>query len=339
MAHRPQCSRMGMTFYKETAYGSGVPTNNIDKMYEPNEPIIIELTQERIDDAETIKGHEFPLNPDLDIVVAQNISLPFSFPGTCSVLGVLSAFTLGTDVVTGTLPDFVHTHKMEDLCINDQLVSSAWILGISGAPESIYKVKGVVMNELHVSMDSPGRLTVTGTAFTDGTMTAEPSYVFPTISNAHDPLLGSQSDFLWADYNITPLVSKKAKFRSFEFSINNNLDQADGRSNTATAGKYLSSLRTGNRTIEMTITVEGHQGDEFWMEFMDEAVKDVEIIVAASATRSWSARFKRCKIASITQSFDGIRDVLEIMFKPFWVEADASPIIVVVENGDPAYLL
>lgn len=339
MAIRPQCSRMAMTFFKETTYGSGVPTGNINKLYEPNEPIIIELTQERIDDAETIKGHEFPLNTDLDIVVAQNISLPFAFPGTASVIGVLSAFTLGTDVVSGSTPNYVHTHKMGDLCVVDQLPSSAWILGLVGDPASIFKVKGVVINELTIVMDSPGRLTVSGTAMTDGTMTNEPSYVFPTISAANDPLLGSTGDFLWADYSITPLVSKKAKFRGFDFAINNNLDLADGRSNIATAGKFLSSLRTGNRAITLTIRVEGHQGDEFWNEFIDEAVKDVQITVTASPDRMIDIRMKRCKVATAAQSFDGIRDVLELTFKPFYVVADATPIIVTVKNGDAAYLL
>jgi hypothetical protein len=254
-------------------------------------------------------------------------------------LGILNAFTLGVDVVSGGAPNFTHVFKMGDMCIDDQLASSAWVLGLVGHVESIYTVKGVVMNELHVTMDSPGRLTVTGTALTDGTMTAAQTYIFPTISAAQDPILGSQSDFLTADYSITPLVSKKAKFRGFEFTINNNLDLGDGRSNIATAGKYLSSLRTGNRTIELTITVEGHQGDEFWLDFMDEQVKDVQVTVASSPDRSYDIRIKKAKLASIAQSFDGIRDVLELTYKAFYDPAELTPVIVTVKNGDAAYLL
>jgi len=329
---------MALTFYKETDYGSGVPNANINKLYEPNEPILIDLTQERIDDAETIKGHEFPLNPALDIVVAQNISLPFSFPGTCSVIGVLGSFALGVDVVTGSSPNWVHTYKMGDLCINDQLPSSGWILGLVNDVNSIFAVKGVVINEFKIAMDSPGRLTVTGTAFTDGTMTANPTYTFPPISAAADPLLGSTGDFLIVNQGGTPSVSKKPKFRGFEFGVNNNLDLADGRSNVATSGKYLSSLRTGNRAVTLTIRVEGHQGDEFWTDFMNETLKDVEVTVTTNTNRMISIHLKSCKIITAAQSFDGIRDVLELTFKPFFVVADGSPVIMTVKNGDAAYL-
>jgi hypothetical protein len=88
-------------------------------------------------------------------------------------------------------------------------------------------------------MENQSWLTVSGTAFSDGTLTDQAAFVWPTTSAAVNIINGTQSDFLTVNEGGSPEVSKKAKLRGFEIAINNNLDLADGRSNIANASLLL----------------------------------------------------------------------------------------------------
>ena len=334
MAIRPQCAWIAMTYTADSPYATNGGT--VDKLFHPTEPVLIEPSLERLDDSDLIKGHEFPVDTNLDIIIAQNISIPFSFPGSVSLIGLLSVMALGVVAETGS-GDFVHTIKSMVACTGDQLPSAQWVLGLTGDTASYLTVKGVCINELRISMQDQGRLIVSGTAITDGTLTDNASFSVPSATST-DYILGSQADFLTADTG-SSLVSDKTNLRGFEFSINNNLDVADGRGNYASAGKFLKSLRFGARDYSITITVEAHQGGTYWDDFIAGTMKDVQVTVTKSSTRLIDLQFKSCKIYELRSRFDGIRDVLEITYKPFYTAGDSSPLIFIVKSGDAEYMI
>ncbi|MDP4272615.1 MAG: hypothetical protein Q8909_21205, partial [Bacteroidota bacterium] len=163
---------------------------------------------------------------------------------------------------------------------------------------------------------------------------------FPDASASADVLRGIQADFKTGYYGSAGSVtSKKSILMSAEFGINNNLDVADGRLMLASAGIYLSSLRFGNRAVTLTVRVQGHQGDEFWQDYNADAIKQVELRLDVSASRYMIISIPKCKIASIKQSFNGIRDMNEITYKAFYETAESSPFIVTIRNGVADYLL
>ena len=341
MAIRPQCSRVVLSYYQESdlaaspsaQYGTPVPDTNIDKMFEPTEPVLLALAQNRIDDAEMIKGHEFPQDTELDMVIAQDISIPFSFPLSTSLAGLLFALALGDYTVTD-LGDgnYKHSNKALSVCVTDQLPSSSWILGLVGDDNSKFRVKGLVINELKLALESAGRLTISGTAFTDGTLTAVPGYVWPTTLASDVWPLASSGDFLING------VSQKAILRSFDFSINNNNDLADGRSNIINSGIFLSELRLGNRSYELSVTLDGHQGSPIWNAWLAGTVMEFDISVQYDANHKIVINFPKIKISQCTQRFDGIRDVLDCTIKVFYDTVDATPITIDVYNRVPEYL-
>ncbi len=338
MAVRPQCVKIATSLKKETAYGTAItPDTNIDQLWTPNEPVLLEMSQERSDDAELIKGHEFPADPAKDIVFAQDVQIPFSFPSSLEAIGGLMAWATGADAPSGVSPNFTHQYKAQDLCAGDQYLSTNWILGFVGDTASFKLVKGLIVNELRIAYNGQGYLTVSGTAFCDGTLTDKPAFTFPATSAFVDFILGNQGDFLTADAG-SGLVSKLAKFRGFEFGINNNLDVGDARTLVAAGGKFLPELRPGNREYSLTVSVEGHQGDEFWIDYEAETEKDVQLTVTKNVNRSLDLRFRSCKISNISQSFDGIRDVNEITYKLFFNSTDNSPFLATVKNGIAEYL-
>lgn len=337
MALRPQCTKFGMSYTKETVYGTAVANAAIDKLFVPNEPSLIDYTKEKIDDSAFIKGHEFPENTALDIVIAENITVPFNFPSSLELLGMLLSFALGNAAVAGAAGDFTHTFKTTNLCSSDQLPSTSWILGILGDTASYLKVKGVVINELKITLDKTGWIGVTGSAITDGSFSVEVAYSFPANA-AVDYILGNQVDFLIGPSG-GALVSNKSLFRGMEFTISNNLAVEDGRGNVGDSSIHLKDLRTETRVIGLTLKLQGHQGDAFWLDFDNEVLKDIQITVTKSATRLLDIRIKNCRLSSVGLGFETMRDVIDVSVKPFYTVADASPVIVTVKNGVTAYLL
>jgi hypothetical protein len=341
MAIRPQCSRVVLSYYQESDltgspaadYGTQVPDSHIDKMFEPKEPVILDMTQNRIDDAAYIKGHEWPQDTNLDVVIAQDISIPFSFPMSLSLAGILYALALGSySVAANGAGKYIHTMVALSACTLDQLPSSSWILGLIGDVNSKFLVKGVVVNELKLVLDNAGPLTLSGTAFTDGTLTAKPTFVFPTALSADVYPVAATGDFKIDN------ASYKTTFRSFEFTISNNLDLADGRSNVINAGIYLTELRFGSRAYALAVKMDGHQGSTIWNLWTAETIMELDVEVVYSATQKITINFPKVKIAQCKQSFDGIRDVLDVTFKIFYDTVDATPITVKVYNATPEYL-
>lgn len=339
MAFRPQCTRIGMSFVAESAYGTQVAAGSIDKLYEPLEPVLPNWTQTRIDDAEDIKGHEFPENTGLDIVTAQDCEIPFSFPASYSIVGLLFSFMLQDMTVTGTADPYTHEVHIVDACSSDQLDSTTWMLGFIGDTDSYHIAKGLIINELTLTMDNQGRLVISGTAFTDGSMTFDNSYTFPTTT-AHgtDFLLGTDCDFKMDASGGSP-TTRASIFRGFELTLSNNLDQADGRSNiAAVSGPTLSSLRFGNRAVSLMTHFEGYHSDEFYDLWLNKTNQEIVVECVKSASRSFSMTATYARVANINESFDGIRNVIDVEWKLFYDDTPAAPAVFTIKNADAAYV-
>ena len=337
-AKRPQCTRMAASYYVETQYGLAFNDSGINKLFPPNEPMLFEITQTREDDTETIKGYEFPYDPDEDVIISQDIAVPFNFRAYLNVLGWLFSLISGTDSVVDSSPVYTHTFKIQDACVDDQPPSTNFVAGFVGDTASYYKFKGVCINELKITVDGPGVAQVTGSFQTDGEPDVDNTFSWPSPSDAADVVSGVDADFLMDDYGGSP-TSYKTKFMGAEFTLNQNLDVADGRKNFANSSVYLDSLRFGDRAITLMVKMQGHQGDEFWQDFIAKTAKDIELTLTLSASRSFSFRCKKVTIASIRPGFDGIRDMNEITYKAYYEDADSSPWVVTIVNGDAAYLL
>jgi hypothetical protein len=337
-AKRPQCTRFAASYYVETAYGQAFNDSAINKLFPPNEPILFDLTQTREDDSSLIKGHEFAVDTDADVIVAQDVSSPFNFRAYLNLLGWLFSLITGSDSVTGSQTAYTHIFKVADACINDQPPSTDFISSFVGDTLSYYKFKGACLGELKLAIDKPGVPTVSGTFFTDGTVAVATGFTPPTTVSAQDVIAGIQSDFKTCDFGGS-LATKKTLFMGADFTVNQNLDVADGRLNFADSSKYLKSLRFGNRVVTLVVKMQGHQGDEFWIDFINKTVKAVEVSVTIDSARSIVIALNKATIASIKPGFNGIRDMNEITYKAYYNTPDASPFVVTIKNQDAAYLL
>ena len=99
MAKRPQCNRMGASYYIETTYSTAFNNSAITKLFEPDEPVLLDVVHAREDDADVIKGHEFPVDADKNIILAQDVSVPFSMEGSLEAMGWLFSIITGTDKI------------------------------------------------------------------------------------------------------------------------------------------------------------------------------------------------------------------------------------------------
>jgi len=346
LAKRPQCTRFFASYYVETAYGQAFNDSAITKFFAPNDPVLFDIPQTREDDADIIKGHEFPSDVDADVIVAQDVSAPVTFRGYLNILGWMFSLISGTDSVVNSAPNYTHTFKIQDACTNDQPPSTNVVATFASDTASYYKFKGVCLGELKISIDKPGVAIVTGTLIGDGTVTADNTFVPPTTITNTNVVSGVDigsafgGDFEQGPYG-GAYTSYKSLFMGADFTINNALDIADGRLNFAANAKYLGSLRFGKRTVSLVVKVQGHQGDLFWVAFLAKTSLMVRLTAAPSATRSIVIEIAKCTIQSIKESFNGIRDQNEITYKAYYETTGSinSPWVVTIKNGDTAYLL
>ena len=367
MAVRPQCNRIALSFNDEAAYGTAVAELSIDKRINPREPVLITPAQERTYNESIIKGTEFATDPEnRAVLISQDIDIPFTFDGGLSTLGWCFALAFGgimdDDVMAaGGPPTWLHEFWAADLCMAAQIPSTSMVMGFVGAMESNLRVKGVLINELRIILSEPGILEVSGTFFTDGTMENLPAFMFQSddMNVPSEFLTNVQCDFLIADKGVA-LASQRTKLRGFEFAINNNLDREDARGQLTTGAITLGSLAPGDREYTLSVTVDGHQGDDLWNDWIGNQAKSIELSVIQTAAvptgvageldeggRLMRIRADDTLIENITDiGFDGIRDRYTLNFKLFAADVSGyrtglvglSPIFVELRNGDPTYL-
>ena len=370
MALRPQCNRLAVSFNDESAYGMAIADAAINKRINPREPVFINPSLVRQGNESVIKGSEFATDPDnRSVLTSQDMEMPFTVDAGLSTLGWMLALVFGsivTDDVTpgaGTGDDFRHSFFASDLCVDDQFPSTSLVLGFAGTNLSHLLVKGAILNELRIALSERGVLEVSGTIFTDGTATPKPlGFAFPLsdMNESAEFLTNLQADFFTADIG-DPLVSQRTKLRGFELVINNNLDRDDARGQLTRGAATLEQLRTGDREITLNVSVEGHQGDQNWDDFIDGIGKDVRILVQKDVPnalgeggRLLDIRTRSTLIDTLEDiGFDGIRSRFRLGYKLYALPASdynagrlptsalpvnvLTPLLVEVRNGDATY--
>ena len=298
-------------------------------------PSFLNPSVTRVGNESIIKGSEFATDPaNRTVKTAQDIDIPFTVDGGLSTLGWCLALAFGLDFgrqdvkVNVATPTFRHDFFASDLCVGDQFPSTALILGFAGTADSLLLVKGAILNELRIALTERGFLEVSGTLFTDGTSTPQMGFNFPTtlLDEPDEFLTNLQMDFLTANAG-TPPVTQRTKLRGFELTINNNLDRDDARGQLTSGVATLTQLRTGDREITLSVSLEGHQGDANWNDFIaDVSVpKDVQIRVTKDAPnaaglggRLLDIRARNTLIDSFEDvGFDGIRSRYRLGYKLF----------------------
>ena len=375
MALRPQCNRLAVSINDESAYGTAIVAGSINRRINPREPVFLNPSVTRVGNESIIKGSEFATDPaNRTVKTAQDIDIPFTVDGGLSTLGWCLALAFGLDFrsdvkVSVANPTFRHDFFASDLCVGDQFPSTSLVLGFTGTADSQLLVKGVILNELRIALTERGFLEVSGTLFTDGTSTPQMGFNFAATSlldKSDEFLTNLQMDFLTANAG-TPPVSQKAKLRGFELTINNNLDRDDARGQLTSGVATLTQLRTGDREIALNVSLEGHQGDANWNEFIADTsvAKDVQIRVTKDAPnaaglggRLLDIRARNTLIDSFEDvGFDGIRSRYRLGYKLFADPANTydvgrlpaptvplpaavlTPLLIEVRNGDAEYFI
>lgn len=320
---------------KETAYGTAVADGSIDQLYSLVEPSLSEVTREKIYDEEEIKGHEFAADNAKMATLWQDATVPLVFPGSYEVLGLIYAQALGALATAGVGP-YTHTITAQDGTSSDQLPSTSFVQGIKGQTSSYEKYKGCIPNEVSVSVENRGRVNINATYFTDGSLGDASGFSVPSTLAAQTPMFGKDATFQIADAG-SGLVDQTSLLRSFEVSWNNNLSREDNHSLIG-EGVNLTGLRFATRSVSLTLRVWGTKGDAIWADFLADTLKDIQVAVG-NGTESVTWNFDRCIIENVQDSFDDIRNVLEVTVRPFTITAAGiSPVQIVVVNDISAYL-
>lgn len=315
---------------KETAYGTAVADGSITKLYPLAEAVNPEVTRERIYDDEQIKGHEFAMDTAQETVLFQDATVPVSFPASAETAGLLYSLGLGALSTSGAGP-YVHTITAQNGTTSDQLPSTSFVVGTRGQTATYYKYKGCVVNELKFAVENRGRAALTGTFFTDGSEASASSFSVPSTVTATTPFWGKNATFKLADAGGS-LTDYSSLLRSFEVTLNNNLSRDDAHKLIA-AGTSLTALRFATRSMSFSVKIWGSKGDAFYTtDFLTDVLKYAQLKVTNGSNDYITFDFNRCVITDVKPTFEDIRNVLDITFKPFVITASTgiSPVTVTV---------
>lgn len=328
---------------KETAYGTIVPAATLSKHYPISEPVNVDVVRERTYDDEHIKGHEFALDTDQMTILFQDATVPVTFPASAETCGLIYSLALGTVGTTGAGP-YVHTITAQAGTTSDQLPSTSFVVGTRGQTATYYKYKGCIPNEVRYTCENRGRNSLSTTFFTDGTEVAATAggtdFTIPTGPTATVPFWGKNATFKIANAG-SALVDQSTLLRSFEVTLNNNLSREDAHGLIA-GGVSLTALRFASRMMSFSVKIWGSKGDAFYAtDFATDVLKDVELKVTNGSNDYITFNFDRCVITEANTSFDDIRNVIELVFKPYVITASTgiSPVSLVVGSTNvPVYI-
>jgi hypothetical protein len=341
MPIRQRCNRVALSYRIQDDYVTALIDADIDKLFEPNEVLIPEVSIERVNDMQFIKPIEFPEDESSEVLVGQDCSLSYNFPFSLELAGLLYSLGLGVTAESGVGP-YVHTMRPLLACSEgDQLPASSIVLGSIGDVNSYYKLQGVIPNEIRLVADSRQYLSLQGTFLTDGQMTAAPTFTFPASTAAANMILGRHADFLSVDEGGGALVSHKTLYMGGEFVWNNNLNVADARSLLAYPANslYIGQLRFDQRESMITARMNAHRATDvdFWTDFLSYTMKTVQMRFDIDGDYYIQIDYPRCKIIDVRARFDGMRDVLEIDYQPWYSATDSAPVLVEIGNNVAEY--
>src|SRR5687767_6452169 len=117
---------------KEAAYSTAVADGSITSMFALSEPSLSETMLEWEDDADEIKGHEFPADLTKRTELFRDTTIPAVFPASTEIAGLLFAQALGALTTTGAGDPYTHTITAQDGRTSDQLPSISLVQGIRG---------------------------------------------------------------------------------------------------------------------------------------------------------------------------------------------------------------
>lgn len=321
---------------KEAAYGTAVADASITKWYALSEPAGAEVTKELIFDEDLIKNNEFAQDYSYMVELWRDATLPIALPATSEASGFIWAAALGTINTTGAGP-YTHTITALNTATSDQLASTSIIVGNRAQTATFKKYKGCIPNEVKLSVENRGRVMLNTTWFTDGTEADASAFAVPTSLSTQTPFYGKNATFKMADAG-SGLTDFTSLLRGFDITWNNNLSREDAHGQIA-AGLNLTQLRYGQRTLTCTIKIWGSKGDAFYSsDFLNGTLKDIEL-KCINGSDDITFNLDRCVVMNVKDTYDNIRNVLELEIKPFTITAaGTSPIQVVVNNTIPVYL-
>ena len=336
---RPQSNIVALTYTKEAAYGTAVADGSITKLYDLMEPTLAEVSQEMTYDEEMIKGHEFPIDTAYNVITSNDVTIPLSFWASPEICGLLFAAALGSISTSGPVSTiYTHTITAMATTTTDQPASLSLVEAVKGETSTYKKYKGVIPNEVKLSCENRGRISVTASCFSDGNIGDASAFSLPSTKETINPLFGKDAVFAISDAGGSP-ATQATVLRGFEFTWNNNLSREDNRA-MINAGVDLTSLRLGAaRNCTLTCKIQGSKSSQYFTDWRAKTLKFVKITMA-SGTKSVIIDINRCLITDVKDSFDGIRNVLEVTFKPYTTTTSTvTPVTITVANLLTGYML
>lgn len=332
---RPQSNFAVVPFTKESAYGSAIANASVDQLFDLAEPTIVDTTQEYTFDNTMIKNNEFNVDTAYNAIISNDATIPLSFWASPEIAGLLFGQALG---VIGTSGSGTFTHAITAITgsTSDQLASITAVVGTRGDTSSYYKYKGCVPNEVKLAVDGRGRIGLSATYFSDGSISQQTGFTIPASKATVTPLFGKDVTFGIANAG-SSVVSALTLLRGFEFTWNNNLSREDNRGMIA-AGVDLTSLRFGDRSCSLMIKIQSNKGDAYHTRYTAKTLSNIEV-ACVSGSKSITIAIPRCIISGYKDSFDGIRNVAELTITPFTTTTSThTPCTITVVNAVSAYL-
>lgn len=346
MGTRPECNVLVTALTKETAYGTATADGSLLSKFHLMEPAVSEPALETTDDNDLLKEHEFPeATAAYKILFTDHIFDLANIPASAEFLAwiLARAFGLTTSSQIATSGDYNHVAKLLAVCTADQLPSSTIGVVWKGSTAVSRKYKGVVPDNLTIRLQDRGRLIVGTRLISDGDEADGSGIAVPATFKSANFLFGKDGLLEIGDAG-GGLTDYSDIFRSFEFTLNNNLDVESAKRFTLNTDTVLPELRVGRRTIAVTLTLKADEEHVLYKTKAKTAVlQHLKLTVdgpalAGGNDADFILDIPRCMLKFRRKPFDGTLRTIEFEVVPFYSSADASPIITTVTTRDAAVL-
>lgn len=336
---REKCNKIALSDHIESAYGTALALGDLDQGFEPKQVILPEPEQEFATNEDEINGTDFATDAANVAVLTKDLRIPFVFPVSLELLGIIFSLGTNSDAVSGVGP-YTHIFKPQSLCGTGAFPSSGAMLGFAGRTATYQQVKGLVPSEFGLRYTERGRGEVFGTFLTDGSFTPQVGYSFPASSAAINYI---ESNLLEIETGDTggALSSIKSTFVGMEFQHNNNIDVDGARQLIAVNSTgLLPDAEPGNRSVSLSLTVQADPlGTAYETDFQSAQEKEIKLTgTIVAVTTEFILHIRSAIIESLRPRFNGLRPVKEITYKVFENSTDSAPWTMTVYNSVASYL-